>query len=408
MTQNSDHPPTANGHRSGRSGSGLSVVKKLVFGAVATVAFFGLVEGALALLGVSPRAYQDDPYVGFSGRAPLFVEETQADGSVVMETSPAKLSLFNMQRFPRAKAPGTTRVFCVGGSTTYGRPYDDATSFCGWLRELLAAAEPDRRWEVINAGGISYASYRVALLMEELVRYQPDLFIVYSGHNEFLERRTYPQIISLPRPVRGIGALASRTRTWTAVEKVVDGIRTRPPKEARGDVLAEEVVDPARSMPSVRRHTIATTRFASRCSEHYRFNLARMVDIARSAGADVVMVTPASNLRDSAPFKSEHRSGLTDAEMSRWNALVREGLSDLRDGSPEPAIDRFREAVEIDPRFAELQFVLGRALYANGSYDEALEAFRRARDEDVCPLARSRADGGHRARGCRRAGRRGG
>ena len=37
-----------------------------------------------------------------------------------------------------------------------------------------------------RSGGVSYASYRVAALMEELVRYEPDLFVIYSGHNEFL------------------------------------------------------------------------------------------------------------------------------------------------------------------------------------------------------------------------------
>jgi hypothetical protein len=100
----------------------------------------------------------------------------------------------------------------MGGSTTYGHPYEDPTSFCGWLRELLNAAAPDHRWEVVNAGGISYASYRVALLMEELAGYQPDLFIIYSGHNEFLERRSYPQI-SRCRGRFGVGALASQTRT---------------------------------------------------------------------------------------------------------------------------------------------------------------------------------------------------
>jgi protein O-GlcNAc transferase len=46
----------------------------------------------------------------------------------------------------------------MGESTTYGHPYNDATSFNGWLREFLAAMAPDRGWEAINAGGISYGS----------------------------------------------------------------------------------------------------------------------------------------------------------------------------------------------------------------------------------------------------------
>jgi hypothetical protein len=70
-------------------------------------------------------------------------------------------------------------------------PQDDTTSFPGWLREILLSADSSKKWEVVNAGGVSYASYRVASLMDGLSDYEPDLFVVYSGHNEFLERRTY-------------------------------------------------------------------------------------------------------------------------------------------------------------------------------------------------------------------------
>ena len=162
--------------------------KKLALGLGVTLAVFALVELILLAVGVVPLYERTDPYVGFSGYAPLFrpsaLRPVESRSSRPHTT---KFRWFNPQRFPARKAEGTTRIFCVGGSTTYGRPYDDRTSFCGWLRLFLPAVDPSRRWEVINAGGISYASYRVARLMEELADYEPDLFIVYSGHNEFLE-----------------------------------------------------------------------------------------------------------------------------------------------------------------------------------------------------------------------------
>ena len=37
-----------------------------------------------------------------------------------------------------------------------------------------------------------------AELMEELAEYQPDLFVVYSGNNEFLEKRTYGKLLDEP------------------------------------------------------------------------------------------------------------------------------------------------------------------------------------------------------------------
>jgi len=62
---------------------------------------------------------------------------------------------------------------------------------------------------------------------------------------------------------------------------------------------------------------------------HYRFNLNRMIDIAGSARAEVVLVVPASNLRDCSPFNSQHTDGLTGKEIERMQpalAMAHESL----------------------------------------------------------------------------------
>jgi Flp pilus assembly protein TadD len=374
-------------HSASSDGPGrLSTAKKLLFALVAVGAFFVLAEVVLALLGVDPVGYDEDPYVGFTGSAPLFEERTAVDGTTMMVRAPGKRILFNLQRFPNEKPAGTTRIFCVGGSTTYGRPYGDVTSFCGWLRELLRDAEPEQNFEVINAGGISYASYRVALLMEELISYDPDLFIVYSAHNEFLERRSYPQIIATPRVVRGLGAVVARTRTWAGVKGVVGAVQRRgADSTTTSDVLGAEVVTMLDGAVGPSEYS-RDDELAQQVLKHYRFNLARMIGIARSVGAGVVMVTPAANLRDAAPFKSEPGPGVGDRDRVRWNALAAEGTAALRDQDWETAAARLSEAVAIDPRHAGLQFALGRSLLPLGNVSGARTAFERARDEDVCPL----------------------
>ena len=196
----------------------VSFWQALLLPVVAVLVFLLLLEGGLMLFGVKPSLTKEDPFVGFAANVPLFVPDNGPEGEPHLVTAQNKLTYFNRQSFPPEKAPGAFRVFALGGSTTYGRPYDDLTSFSGWLRELLPVADPGKRWEVINAGGIGFASYRVAHLMEELVDYQPDLFIVYTGHNEFLEERTYREIKDIPPVIRSMTALLSRTRTWTAME----------------------------------------------------------------------------------------------------------------------------------------------------------------------------------------------
>jgi tetratricopeptide (TPR) repeat protein len=356
--------------------------RNLLVALAAPAIFFATLELLLAVLGVEPVLYEEDPYVGFASTVPLFVEETRSDGSALLATAANKRRLFNDQSFAKKKPRGVYRIFCVGGSTTHGRPYDDATSFCGWLRELLPAVDDSRRWEVVNAGGVSYASYRSALLMEELARHEPDLFVIYSGHNEFLEERTYSGIIATPPAVRGLAALASRTRLYSVLGRALRSLRASDaaPAEGRSE-LAGEVrtrLDASVGPDAYERNDA----LAAQVLDHYRFNLARMTDIARSAGARAVLITPGSNLRHSSPFKSQHTEGLSTVDLERWEEHWEQGTR----GEPAAALAAVDAALAIDERHAGAHFLRGTLLFDLERYADAKTAFERAREEDVCPL----------------------
>ena len=356
----------------------LSLGKKLGFATLATLLFFGLLEGVLALIGVRPLLYSEDPHVGFSSHVPLFVE-----GSAnTLVTAPNKIRWFNDQRFAQAKAKGVTRVFCLGGSTTYGRPYRDATSFCGWLRQYFPAADPSQEWEVINAGGISYASYRVAKLMEELIDYAPDLFVVYTGHNEFLEERTYSGIIETPATVRGMQSLLSRTRTYSMVSDI---LKPSNKPDSKTPVLTEEVNTILDQSAGLDRYT-RDPELERKIVAHYRYNLSRMVDIAETCGAKVVFITPAANLRSSSPFKSEHANTLTDAQINTFQTHLATAQKAVADGRHTEALGQINQATNIDQLHAHSHYLRGTILTALGKHNEAATAYEQALIHDVCPL----------------------
>jgi Flp pilus assembly protein TadD len=351
-------------------------VKKLVLGCGVAFVFFVLVELILLAAGVVPLYERSDPFVGFSGYAPLFLKRTSSGGEPIYETADNKIQWFNLQRFPARKAEGVTRIFCIGGSTTYGRPYDDRTSFCGWLRLFLPAVDPSRRWEVINAGGISYASYRVARLMEELADYEPDLFIVYSGHNEFLERRTYDKLLKIPEIVRNFGALASRMRLYSALYDVT---------YKQGEVLSTEVktlLD--RSVGLDDYHRDDEKRDA--VLDHYRTSLIRMTHISERAGAKLILVTPASNIGNFSPFKTEASLRISASDIQQVNRLKLAATLALDQGNNEHTMTLTNKALALDARNAELLYLQARAHRTLGQIDEARRAFTDARDEDICPL----------------------
>ena len=367
----------------------LPVWKKLLFGTVATLLFFALVEVGLYLAGVTTISYRTDPYVGFSSYSPLFVDSARrpAGDSVSVETAPNKLAWFNYQEFPRTKGSGSYRIFALGGSTTYGRPYDDMTSFPGWLRELLPVAALSGSWEVVNAGGISYASYRVARLMEELVEYDPDLFVVYSGHNEFLERRTYSSIIETPQSIRDVDSALSGTRIYSVLKRLLDKDSAIPRSSVAGS--KEELEEEVKSIldksvgPEVYRRD---DHLQKQILDHYRFNLIRMIEIARSAGAKVIFIAPASNLRNCAPFKSEHGKELSEEQRWRVRELLQAARQSENEGRYEEALEMVEEGLALDGRFAHLHYLYGQILWELGRDDDARLAFVKALDEDVCPL----------------------
>lgn len=375
--------PTGEGQRISRR---LPLWQAVLLPIVSVLVFFALLEGGLALLGISPVVKTEDPFVGFAANVPLYVPDPEARDGARMITARNKAPYFNRQSFPQEKSPNTYRIFTLGGSTTYGRPYNDATSFSGWLRELLPLVDGSKHWEVINAGGISYASYRVAHLMQELVNYQPDLFIVYTGHNEFLEERTYGDIKEIPAVVRSTVGLLSRTRTWAAMTKAIKGPQNSPkPQTADRDRLSGEVKTILDQSAGLDRYT-RDDALKEKIFEHYRISLERMADLARSAGAEIIFVTPASSLNDCTPFKSEHTDDLTRDIRQRSEQLLTQAKIGLNQEQWQDALNLLQQTVNLDPRHAELQYRRGQALLGLKRFNEAGAALRRARDEDVCPL----------------------
>jgi len=357
----------------------ISTTKRLLFACIAVVSFFGLVELLMALAGVRPVIIAEDPYVGFESYLPLFRLNAKTQE---LETAPNKLDFFNKQRFSRRKAPNTFRIFTLGGSTTYGHPFEDGTSFSGWLRAYLEAAAPERNWEVINCGAISYASYRVAKVMEELVDYQPDLFIVYSGNNEFLERRTYSDIIEEPAALRSVNRLLGHSRLYALARKAAQrgAERAREKYELTGEV--EEILNRSTGLDAYYRDDSLREQVLS----HYRYNLGRMRDMARASGAQMILVTVPVNEKDFAPFKSQFTKSLDEVERRRVQTLLDQAKDALAEKEPGKAKTLLLEAVEIDPRYADTHYLLGRAWLALEAYDEAERAFLTAIEEDVCPL----------------------
>ena len=355
----------------------------VLFGLVLPLLLLALLEGALALAGAGDDLRYEDPFVGFAPGRDVFSQTELPSGERVWATNPDRLAFFNPQRFPVEKAPGTYRVFALGGSTTAGRPYDHRVAFPRWLELHLTELDPSRRWEVINAGAVSYASYRIAVLMRELVRYRPDLFLLYTGHNEFLEERTYEGVLRADPGMRRLRVWLSGRRFYALARHA--WLELTRDRSAEPQDLAAEVETRLDAWTGLERYH-RDEELERQVVEHFRWNLDRIVALARDGGAEVILVQPVSNLKDFSPFKSEHPEDLPAVAAARFDRLLAEARQALADGAPETALPLLAEAEALDPLYADLYFRRGRALLALERIPGAEEAFVRAKDLDVAPL----------------------
>ncbi len=367
------------------------ILRDVGVGVLVCVAFFALLELSFRAAGLFPRDVGEDPYVGFSGIFPLFEVK---DG--VATVSKPKLRYFNESSFSVAKPPDTMRIFCFGGSTTYGHPFDQRTSFSRWLQDLLSASHPDKRFEVINVGGISYASYRIVPLIKETLQYQPDLMIIYTGHNEFLERRTYSNIIDVGSTTLRIKALLERLHVYRALERGIQSViplasAPSPPQDAGKEakpgktMLQPEVsalLDRSAGLELYHRDQ----EFSERVVQHFAYNLAAMIQLCQAQGVPVILVDPPCNLKDFSPFKSEHDPAMTLAEQKTYERRLAQAQQKIAEGEFDAASTELEALIRQDPLYAETYFLMGKAKLGLKAFDDAEQYFVKARDLDVCPL----------------------
>ena len=343
---------------------------------LALVPFLAL-ELVLVTLDVANPSSADDPLSGFSQSGRLF-ELDQRDE--VYRTATARGLFFGDQEFAAEKPEDGFRVFCLGGSTVRGRPFTTESSFTRWLDLELADRSEGRTIEAVNCGGLSYASYRLRPIVAEVLRYRPDLIVVATGHNEFLEDRSYRGLKDRNAAVAWLEDRAMSLRTVTLCRRWLQS--DEPEEQSEGPEEVQARLDEQRGFASYSRDAA----WQDEVVRQYVESLNAMIAACRRAGVPLVLVRLGSNLRDCPPFKSEHREGITPGELATWQAAMDAGAVATDERHFEQALEAFRAAEAVDDQFALVAWRIARTLDRLGRFEDAVAAYRRARDLDVCPL----------------------
>tara|TARA_Y100000588_G_scaffold379206_1_gene460978 strand:- start:342 stop:1778 length:1437 start_codon:yes stop_codon:yes gene_type:complete len=262
------------------------------------------------------------------------------------------------------------RVFCLGGSTTGG-------PFPKLLHELLVRSEVGRAVEVVNLGIITFNSYQVLDIARKLPQYDPDLLIVYMGHNEIygplgvasnVALGTSREVINLVLHLRDIKVFQLANSFYSRLRAPSDrsGKRGSPYEMMVNSTLAPH-------HPS-RKQAVG----------NFKGNLQEIIEIAERHGIPVILGTVVSNLRDWRPFDSALPPDSLD--VAQWQHLLDVGERALELNHLDEAERSYQTALRLFPDHAQTHFDLGHVYLALGQRDRAELSFTRARDLDVLPI----------------------
>lgn len=325
--------------------------------------------------------------VGYGGSAHFFLKSRVAGRDVFIDNSQFARRFFppGLARSPQplvmpaAKEPGTLRIFVLGESAAMGDP-EPAFGFPRLLEVLLRDAMPGRTIEVINVAVTAINSHVVRGIARDCADKQGDWWIVYMGNNEVVGPFGAGTVFGEQTPSLGV-IRASLAAKSTRVGQLLDALRWRlvsgKPRSWEGMemFLKQQVAQDDPRMPKV--------------YLHFDQNLGEIVRLGRQSGAQVLVSTVASNLKDCPPFASASLDTRTHGPLTEWKQRVTAGIEAAKAGRFAEALQLFEGTTRYFSNSATVFFHVGRCQNALGQAAEARQSLERARDLDTL---RFRAD----------------
>lgn len=310
-------PPHAPGH--------ISRCKTLLFSIIATLGLLLALETGIRLGGF--LLYGLSPYYLFYGLK-SWMADARADGhtgafdgyfkfppsrvlyqyGMFAQPTPIRINAqgFRGKDFSPDKPPGTFRIISMGESSTFGFYARDEYTYPALLERLLAQRLRGRTVEVINSGIPDANSDNIlAMLHQELLRYQPDLLTLYAGYNDaqYVLDENFLQALA--------SWVHAHSATYVAMKRALSALG--------GPVLHSRW---AKYLPRAdRRHV---SRQIELHVARYRRNLGQIIDTTRGAGARLIFIKQPVTTSRSPHTRTK---GLTYFEELRWirAQLDREG-----------------------------------------------------------------------------------
>jgi tetratricopeptide (TPR) repeat protein len=282
----------------------------------------------------------------------------------------------NVEPFSKKKDANTIRIFVLGESTTIGYPYFHNGSFHRWLQYRLMHSYPDKNFEIVNISLTAVNSYTVWGFSKEVVNYEPDAILIYTGHNEYYGALGVGSTNNLGGNTHMVNLLLALrelklTQLLTsAYEKIVRSFRSRDGNvgKIRMELMVADQQIPYQSA------------LFNRGIDQFRENMDKTMALFSDHKIPVFISNVVSNEKDMSPFISTSVDSLRYPEFAKNYSL---GLKALNDKDEPAAWSLLKKADSVYSGQALCNFYLGRLAYRRGDLPLAKQYFSKAKELDA-------------------------
>lgn len=317
---------------------------------------------------------------------PLFLESYKGGKEVYQLNPYVARRYFNPRKvviptiypetFEKNKSPNTIRIFCLGGSSMAGFPFDFQVPFPHQLYHLLRQTYPHYHFEIINLGLSAINSFSVLDLLPEVLDQKPDLILIYMGHNEFYGAYGSASTFSIGENGQWIRFYLKlqKLRLVQLLKSVINLFGSSSTLSIRDINLMEQVI--------AEKKIIYQSPKYHRTLKNFRDNLQIMYKKCIDKNVPVISGTLVSNIFDLPPLGSEFLVTDRDRQKQIQDYLV-QSLEMMSKNLWSDALEKSCLAVQLDNGYAQSLYQYGKSLAMLAASQQAYNYLVAAKDRDV-------------------------
>ncbi len=274
--------------------------------------------------------------------------------------------------FVMPKPANTLRIFIVGESAAKGYPQPPNLAMGSFLEEMLSELLPEKKIEVISLAATAVASFPLRYIVNEAVEYDPDLFIFYTGNNEFFGAYGTSSINAAGILPQGILPLV-RCAYGSAIVQAVSSLNTKTGADV---TLMEEMIGQAVIEADASERIKAV--------ENLENNLIEMASVVKEKGIPALICATAGNEAGLYPLGEPDWNGLPDNRKIYVSEIIKQA-EDILKTDPEDAEYKLKKLLKEVPFHSGVYYLLAKAQFSLGKKKDAAENFRKAVKYDTMP-----------------------